>query len=136
MDAECHIASDAADCTQTVAGPEANDPGVMASAFSGISDSYLPVTITAGLEKITAAGSATATGSSDTSGTAEPTGSATSGPSKTGTSASRTSTGTSASTATSTSASNSTSSNGAVAGAGQNLVLAGLSGVVGLVMAL
>ncbi|KAK7714532.1 hypothetical protein SLS63_011722 [Diaporthe eres] len=136
MDAECHITSDSADCTQTVAGPEANSPGIMIGAFSGISDTFLPVTITAGLEKITAA--ATATGSSVTSGTAEPTGSASSGPSETGASASSTATGTGASgsAATSTSASNSTESNAAVAGAGQNLVLAGLSGIFGLMMAL
>ncbi|KAL2287020.1 hypothetical protein FJTKL_06045 [Diaporthe vaccinii] len=137
MDAECRITSDSADCTQTVAGPEANSPGIMISAFSGISDTFLPVTITAGLEKITAAETATATGSSATSGTAEPSGSAASGPSKTGISASSSATGTGASGSAATStASNSTESNGAVAGAGQNLVLAGLSGVVGLVMAL
>lgn len=136
MDAECHITSDTADCMQTIAGPEANDPGIMTGVFSGISDTYLPVTITAGLEKIQAAGTASATGSSATSGTAEPSGSATSGPSETGASASSaTGTGASAS-ASSTSASNSTASSGAVAGAGQNLVLAGLSGVVGLVLAL
>lgn len=136
MDAECHITSDTADCMQTIAGPEANDPGVMTGVFSGISDTYLPVTITAGLEKLSAAGTASATGSSATSGTAEPSGSATSGPSETGASASNsvTRTGASAS-ATSSSASNSTESSGAVAGAGQNLVLAGLAGVVGLVMA-
>lgn len=137
MDAECHITSDTADCMQTVAGPEANDPGVMTGVFSGISDTYLQVTITAGLEKIQAAETASATGSSATSGTAEPSGSATSGPSETGASASSSATGTGASaSASSSSASNSTESNGAVAGAGQNLVLAGLSGIVGLVMAL
>lgn len=139
MDTECHITSDTADCMQTVAGPEANDPGVMTGVFSGISDTYLPVTITAGLEKLSAGGSASAsaTGSSATSGTAEPSGSATSGPSETGASASSSATRTGASaSATSSSASNSTESSGAVAGAGQNLVLAGLAGVVGLVMGL
>lgn len=137
MDTECKITSELADCVQTIAGPEANDPGVMSAVVSDLTNSLLPVTITAGLEKIQAGGSATATGSS---GTAEPTGSAASGPSETGSSASRTgeatsATGTSTS-ASSTSASSSTAANGAVAGAGQNLVLAGLSGVLGLVMAL
>lgn len=133
MDAECHITSDSADCTQTVAGPEANSPGVEIGAFSGISDTYLPVTITAGLDKIQAAGTASATGSSGSSGTAEPTGSAAPGSSGTGAFASAT--GTSSSSATSTSAANSTETNGAMAGAGQNLALAGLSGILGLVMA-
>lgn len=136
MDAECHITSDTADCMQTIAGPEANDPGIMTGVFSGLSDTYLPVTITAGLEKIQAAGTASATGSSAT-GTAEPSGSATSGPSETGASASSSATGTGASaSASASSTSASTASSGAVAGAGQNLVLAGLSGVVGLALAL
>lgn len=140
MDTECKITSEIADCVQTVAGPEANDPGVMTGVVSDLTNSLLPVTITAGLEKILAGDSTTTTGSSATSGTAEPTGSATSGPSETGASASKTgktasATGTSTS-ASSTSSSSSTATNGAVAGAGQNLVLAGLSGMLGLMMAL
>ena len=141
MDADCKITSEIADCIQTVAGPEANDPGVMSAVVSGLADSLLPVTITAGLEKILAGDRATATGSSATFGTAEPTGTAASGPSETGASASLTSkassaTGTSTSGVTSTSASNSTATNGAGAGVGRNLILAGLSGVVGLLMSL
>lgn len=132
MDVDCKISSKVADCAQTNAGPEANDPGIMTGVVSDFTSSLVPVTITAGLEKLSAGDSATATATgSSASGTAEPTGSAASGPSETGSSATGTSTS-----ASSTSSSSSTATNGAVAGAGQNLVLAGLSGVLGLMMAL
>lgn len=134
MDTDCKITSEIANCVQTVAGPEANDPMTTTGeiAASDLSMSLQQVTITAGLEKILAVASATTTGSSAASGAAESTGSAASGPSETG-SSSATGTSTSAS---STSASSSTATNGAIAGPGQNLVLAGLSGMVGLMIAL
>lgn len=134
MDTECKVTSEVADCVQTLAGPEANDPGITSGVVNDFTSSLLPVTITAGLDKILAGDSATASGSSATSATAEPTGSAASGPSATG-SSSQTATETSTS-ASSTSTSSSAATNGAVAGTGQNLVLAGLSGVLGVVMAL
>ncbi|KAL1865366.1 hypothetical protein Daus18300_007256 [Diaporthe australafricana] len=137
MDVDCKVASQTATCVETDAGAEANDPGTMTQVLSDLSNSMLPVTITAGLDKLQAGGSATATGSSATTGTAEPTASASSGPTETGASASSTAKSSSATgTSTSSASSSASTTSGAVAGAGQNFVLAGLAGVVGLLMAL
>ncbi|KAJ4424028.1 hypothetical protein N0V82_001275 [Gnomoniopsis sp. IMI 355080] len=129
MDVECAIASQTADCTQTIAGSEANEPGTTSAIVSDISESLATVTITAGLELLSGASSATTTGSSSASGmTTE----ATTGASVTGTAATKTG---SSSTASGTATDSATATNAAQQ-MGQNVVAAGLVGLVGMVLML
>lgn len=103
-------------------------PGRGFGHIVGLTDSLTPVTITAGLEKILAVSTATGAASTATSDEAQTAASASSGASETGGSASATS---------SDSASNpSTTESGAVIGAGQNVALVALCGVLTLVLRL
>lgn len=112
----------------TVAGPSAAYEGYDTGVVVGLTDSLTPVTITAGLDKILAAGTVTGAASTTTSGTAQTAGSASSGASETGASAPATS---SSSTSTP-----STTASGAAAGAGLNVVLAAFCGVSALMLEL
>lgn len=130
MDVECAIASQTADCTQTVAGAEANEPGTTSAIVSDISEILNVVTITAGLDLLSGASSATATatGSSSTPGkTTE----ATTGASVTGTAATNTASNTASGTATSSAA-----ATGAARQLGQNGMTAGLVGLLGVALVL
>lgn len=84
---KCDITSStAAVCTESAAGSEANFPGVETATLTGTDMAYLPVTITAGLEKLsgtnnggggadtttTSAGSPGATAGTKTSQTTAP----------------------------------------------------------------
>lgn len=102
-------------CTESLGGSAANDPGVQTTTLSGTDISFLPVTITAGLDKISAAATASAsvTGSASASAT--------------GTSSTGTSSG-------SVTGSASATSGTAAAGAGEVKARAGL-GLVGAVAA-
>ncbi|KAL1851088.1 hypothetical protein Daus18300_012635 [Diaporthe australafricana] len=131
QDIDCKVTTEDADCTFTVAGPEANNPGYGVGAIVGLTDSLTPVTITAGLDKILAAGTATGATSTTTSGTAESAASAPFRPSGIGASASATATSASGS-----ASSSSTTTSGAATEAGQNIVLAGLSGFITLMLGL
>lgn len=128
-DTECNIRGEYADCKATVAGPsvafETYDTGV----FVGLTDSLTPVTITAGLDKILAAGTVTGAVSTTTSDTAQTTESASSGTSEKGASATATSSASLASTP-------SLIASGAATGAGLNVVLAAFYGVGTLMLEL
>lgn len=132
QDVDCKVTTNDADCTFTVAGPEANNPGYGIGAFVGLTDSLTPVTITAGLDKILAAGTATCAASTTASGKAQTAASAPFRPSEAGGSAFATSA--SATSGSSSASSASTTTIGAALGAGQNIVLAGLCGVIALVL--
>lgn len=93
----------------------------------GLTDSLTPVTITAGLDKILAAGTVTGAVSTATSGTAQTAEPASSGASETGASAPATSSSNSASTP-------SSIASGAATGAGLNVVLAAFCGVSALML--
>lgn len=130
MDVDCAIASQTATCIETNAGPEANDPGTSTAVVSGVSDSLLPVTITAGLDLLSGGNTATATatGSGSTSGT---TTEATTGASVTSSGATKTASST---------ASGTTSASAAATGAAHrtdyNVIVAWLAGLVGMAMML
>lgn len=142
LDVHCNIASETATCTETDAGPEANEPGTSTGLVSDISDSLLKVTITAGLDLLSASATATATGSG-TASTAQPSASASTGPSATGSSTASSSgqsssvsaTGTSAS-ASASSSSSSTASGAASRVNGKLAVAGGIIGLFGMMMAL
>ncbi|KAJ4385561.1 hypothetical protein N0V93_009990 [Gnomoniopsis smithogilvyi] len=128
MDVECAIASQTADCTQVVAGAKANDPGTSSAIVSDISESLAIVTITAGLDLLSGASSATTTVSSSATGT---TTEATTRASATGTAATKT-----ASSTASGSATQSAAATGAAHRTGQNVVAAGLFGLIGMALVL
>ncbi|ROV87165.1 hypothetical protein VSDG_09981 [Cytospora chrysosperma] len=143
MDVDCKITSETASCVETDAGPEANDPGTFTGVMSDISDSLLPVTITAGLDLLSAGASASATASgSATSGTAQPSSSASSGPVETGSATSSSSQSSASSSAsasasasaakTATSASSSSAATGAAPRANGNLAVVAAGALVGL----
>lgn len=113
----------------TVAGPSAAYEGYDTGVVVGLTDSLTPVTITAGLDKILAAGTATGAVSTTTSSTAQTAGSASSGATETGASAPATSSSGSTSTP-------STTASAAAAGADLNVVLAGFCGVSALMLEL
>lgn len=150
MDVDCKITAETASCVETDAGPEANDPGTFTGVMSDLSDSMLPVTITAGLDLLSAGAGASATASgSATSGTAQPSSSASSGPAETGSATSSSSQSSASSSAsasasasaakTSASASSSSAATGAAPRMNGNVavVAAGaLAGLFGLMMAL
>lgn len=61
-------------CVESIGGPDANFPGVETATLNGTDIIFFPATVTAGLEKLTAAASgsgakATSTGTAKTSGT-------------------------------------------------------------------
>ncbi|KAL2290300.1 hypothetical protein FJTKL_00744 [Diaporthe vaccinii] len=128
-DTECNIRGEYADCEVTVAGPSAAFETYDTGVFVGLTDSLTPVTITAGLDKILAAGTVTGAVSTATSGTAQTAEPASSGASETGASAPATSSSSSASTP-------SSIASGAVTGAGLNVVLAAFCGVSALMLEL
>lgn len=131
MDVDCAITSNAADCTETVAGPSANYAGITSAVVHDISESLSLVTITAGLELLSGASStATATGSSSTSGSTMT--QATTGASVTGTTA----TETAASTASGSTATDTAAATGAAHQLGQNVAAGGLVGLAGIVLML
>lgn len=126
-DTECNIRGEYADCEVTVAGPSAAFETYDTGVFVGLTDSLTPVTITAGLDKILAAGTVTGAVSTATSGTAQTAEPASSGASETGASAPATSSSNSASTP-------SSIASGAATGAGLNVVLAAFCGVSALML--
>lgn len=128
-DTECNIRGENAECEMTVAGPSAVYEGYEKGVIVGMTDSLTPVTITAGLDKILAAGTATVAASTATSVTAQTAASSSSGASETGASAPATSSSSSASAP-------STTASGATTGAGLNVVLAAFSGVSALMLEL
>lgn len=143
VDVACDIASGTMTCVETLAGPEANDPGTSTGVETDLTDDILQVTITAGLDLLRAAATASTTASSGsaTSWTAQPSSSASSGPAETGNAASSaSSSATSAASAAKTSASAASSSDasgGAPRVDGKMVGVAGaVAGLFGLVMAL
>lgn len=109
MSARCVIEQQTAVCTTSVLGSEANDPGVETQTLTDITtaDFFMPVTVTAGLDKLAAA---TATGAVATAPTSTGAG--------TGASASASSDATSVST-------------GGAPYATRNAVMAGVAAIVG-----
>lgn len=60
---DCVIAASSAVCKETAGGSEANFPGSSTETYEASDIGSLPVTVTAGVEKLTAGASVTATGS-------------------------------------------------------------------------
>ncbi|KAK7756028.1 hypothetical protein SLS62_001971 [Diatrype stigma] len=135
MSERCEIDQETAICTASILGSEANDPGVETTTMTDVTteDFFMPVTITAGLEKLAAA---TATATAAGGSTATPAQSASDGGSSVTsppTAASQTGSGASTGAASST---GSVSTGAAAPCITRDAVLAGVVALVGGALAL